>query len=79
MCHDMIAVKLPHLMVTQIICNRKIFTFIAQHKLDPLGSLQVMGAFTRCEIVGRRFPICHVHVDDAIVEVGTLFSCSGRE
>lgn len=29
---------------------------------------QVRKAFHRCEIVGKRFPICHVHVDDAIVE-----------
>ncbi|KAI7749182.1 hypothetical protein M8C21_028237, partial [Ambrosia artemisiifolia] len=40
---------------------------------------EVMRAFPRCEIVGRRFPICHVHVDDAIVEVGPLFSCAGYE
>lgn len=41
--------------------------------------LQVMRAFPRCEIVGRRFPICHVHVDDAIVEVGLLCSYTGYE
>lgn len=29
--------------------------------------------FSRCEIVGRRFPICHVHVGDDIVEVCFLF------
>ncbi|KAI3672359.1 hypothetical protein L6452_38443 [Arctium lappa] len=39
---------------------------------------EVMGAFPRCEIVGRRFPICHVHVDDAIVEVSS-FSTTGRK
>ncbi|KAJ6347066.1 hypothetical protein OIU76_003712 [Salix suchowensis] len=30
---------------------------------------QVRKAFHRCEIVGKRFPICHVHVDDVIVEL----------
>ncbi|PWA41117.1 Poly A polymerase, head domain-containing protein [Artemisia annua] len=39
---------------------------------------EVMRAFPRCEIVGRRFPICHVHVDDAIVEVSS-FSTTGRK
>ncbi|KAI3730785.1 hypothetical protein L1987_61962 [Smallanthus sonchifolius] len=39
---------------------------------------EVMRAFPRCEIVGRRFPICHVHVDDAIVEVSS-FSTNGRK
>ncbi|KAJ6388269.1 hypothetical protein OIU77_026781 [Salix suchowensis] len=34
---------------------------------------QVRKAFHRCEIVGKRFPICHVHVDDVIMEVS---SCS---
>lgn len=29
---------------------------------------EVMGTFSRCEIVGRRFPICHVHIEDKIVE-----------
>lgn len=33
---------------------------------------QVRKAFHRCEIVGKRFPICHVHVDDAIVEVSSF-------
>lgn len=50
-------------------------SFIAQYKLDTFGLFfQVMRVFSRCEIVGRRFPICHVHVDDVIVEVGSLFS-----
>lgn len=38
---------------------------------------EVLRTFPRCEIVGRRFPICHVHVDDTIVEVSS-FSTSGR-
>ncbi|XP_077212165.1 uncharacterized protein LOC143847272 [Tasmannia lanceolata] len=39
---------------------------------------QVMRTFSQCEIVGKRFPICHVHVDDSIVEVSS-FSTSGRK
>ncbi|CAH1423110.1 unnamed protein product [Lactuca virosa] len=38
---------------------------------------EVMKTFSRCEIVGRRFPICHVHVGDDIVEVSS-FSTSAR-
>lgn len=30
--------------------------------------------FPRCEIVGRRFPICHVHIGDDLVEVSLLSS-----
>ncbi|XP_058102989.1 uncharacterized protein LOC131246656 isoform X2 [Magnolia sinica] len=39
---------------------------------------EVVRTFSRCEIVGRRFPICHVHVNDSIVEVSS-FSTSGRK
>ncbi|MQL79376.1 hypothetical protein Taro_011799 [Colocasia esculenta] len=39
---------------------------------------EVMRAFSRCEIVGKRFPICHVHVNDSIVEVSS-FSTSARK
>lgn len=28
-----------------------------------------MRTFSWCEIVGKRFPICHVHVEDTIVGV----------
>ncbi|KAG0459662.1 hypothetical protein HPP92_022790 [Vanilla planifolia] len=38
---------------------------------------EVKKAFSRCEIVGRRFPICHVHTDDGIVEVSS-FITTGR-
>ncbi|RID59368.1 hypothetical protein BRARA_F02603 [Brassica rapa] len=39
---------------------------------------EVVRTFSRCEIVGRRFPICHVHVgDDDIVEVSS-FSTSAQ-
>lgn len=31
-----------------------------------------MRTFSRCEIIGRRFPICHVHVDECIIEVCLL-------
>ncbi|KAF3438521.1 hypothetical protein FNV43_RR21283 [Rhamnella rubrinervis] len=33
---------------------------------------EVRRAFSWCEIVGKRFPICHVHIDDTIVEVQTV-------
>ncbi|KAF9671767.1 hypothetical protein SADUNF_Sadunf12G0082800 [Salix dunnii] len=39
---------------------------------------QVVRAFSRCEIVGKWFPICHVHIGDAIVEVSS-FSTIGRK
>ncbi|PWA88209.1 polynucleotide adenylyltransferase family protein [Artemisia annua] len=38
---------------------------------------EVRTAFSRSEIVGKRFPICHVHVGDDIVEVSS-FSTSAR-
>ncbi|KAK2974204.1 hypothetical protein RJ640_021495 [Escallonia rubra] len=33
---------------------------------------EVMSTFSRCEKIGKRFPICHVHVDDDIVEVSSF-------
>ncbi|KAG9446248.1 hypothetical protein H6P81_012376 [Aristolochia fimbriata] len=39
---------------------------------------EVMRIFSRCEVVGKRFPICHVHVNDTIVEVSS-FSTSARK
>lgn len=30
--------------------------------------------FSHCDIVGKRFPICHVHVSDCIVEVSSQLS-----
>ncbi|KAM7269796.1 hypothetical protein ACFE04_025293 [Oxalis oulophora] len=36
------------------------------------GLKEVRKTFNQCEIVGRRFPICHVHVDDTIVEVSSF-------
>ncbi|CAI9113189.1 OLC1v1013754C1 [Oldenlandia corymbosa var. corymbosa] len=38
---------------------------------------EVKRIFSRCEIVGKRFPICHVHIDDSIVEVSS-FNTYGR-
>nr|GLL35999.1 uncharacterized protein LOC104102017 isoform X2 [Ipomoea trifida] len=40
--------------------------------------LQVKRTFSQCEIVGRRFPICHVCVDDTIVEVSSFHTCAGK-
>ncbi|XP_047316895.1 poly(A) polymerase I-like isoform X2 [Impatiens glandulifera] len=39
---------------------------------------QVLRIFSRCEIVGKRFPICHVHIDGTIIEVSS-FSTSARK
>lgn len=39
---------------------------------------EVKRTFSRCEIVGRRFPICHVHIDDEIVEVSSFSTNGGR-
>ncbi|KAE9454840.1 hypothetical protein C3L33_13307, partial [Rhododendron williamsianum] len=39
---------------------------------------EVLRTFSRCEVVGRRFPICHVHVDDTIIEVSSFSTC-GRK
>ncbi|CAK9177471.1 unnamed protein product [Ilex paraguariensis] len=39
---------------------------------------EVMRTFSRCEIIGRRFPICHVHIDDSIVEVSSFSTCATK-
>ncbi|GAB2221405.1 hypothetical protein Droror1_Dr00012581 [Drosera rotundifolia] len=39
---------------------------------------EVLRTFPRCRIIGRRFPICHVHVGGYIVEVSS-FSTRGRK
>ncbi|KAK6148013.1 hypothetical protein DH2020_018925 [Rehmannia glutinosa] len=41
----------------------KDFDIITSAKLK-----EVMRTFSRCEMIGRRFPICHVHIGDTIVE-----------
>ncbi|XP_028766816.1 uncharacterized protein LOC114724599 isoform X2 [Neltuma alba] len=33
---------------------------------------EVMRTFSWCEMIGKRFPICHVHVDGTIVEVSSF-------
>ncbi|MCH81204.1 CCA tRNA nucleotidyltransferase 1 mitochondrial-like, partial [Trifolium medium] len=33
---------------------------------------EVMKVFSWCEIVGERFPICHVHMDGTIIEVSSF-------
>ncbi|KAL1364517.1 hypothetical protein HN51_012697 [Arachis hypogaea] len=33
---------------------------------------EVLRTFTWCEIVGKKFPICHVHMDGTIVEVSSF-------
>ncbi|KAG7551666.1 tRNA nucleotidyltransferase/poly(A) polymerase RNA and SrmB- binding domain [Arabidopsis thaliana x Arabidopsis arenosa] len=38
---------------------------------------EVVRTFPRCEIVGRRFPICHVYIGDDLVEVSS-FSTSAQ-
>ncbi|KAK1259770.1 hypothetical protein QJS04_geneDACA015376 [Acorus gramineus] len=40
---------------------------------------EVKRLFSHCEIVGRRFPICHVHVDDYIVEVSSFSTNERRD
>ncbi|BFG32233.1 hypothetical protein CerSpe_185070 [Prunus speciosa] len=39
---------------------------------------EVTRTFSWCEIVGKRFPICHVHISDTVVEVSS-FSISARK
>ncbi|KAG8379491.1 hypothetical protein BUALT_Bualt07G0094000 [Buddleja alternifolia] len=39
---------------------------------------EVMSTFSRCEMIGRRFPICHVHVGDTIVEVSSFSTRTTR-
>ncbi|TKY73699.1 putative poly(A) polymerase [Spatholobus suberectus] len=41
---------------------------------------KVMRTFSWCEIVDKRFPICHVHMDGTIVEVSSFDTtrCKGR-
>ncbi|GLT39940.1 hypothetical protein SLA2020_141050 [Shorea laevis] len=61
--------------VRDLILNRtpKDFDIITTAELR-----EVKGAFSRCQIVGRRFPICHVHIDDTVVEVSS-FSTSAQK
>ncbi|CAN6912425.1 unnamed protein product [Brassica oleracea] len=62
-------------------CVRDLILKRTPRDFDILTSAElreVVRTFSRCEIVGRRFPICHVHVgDDDIVEVSS-FSTSAQ-
>lgn len=60
--------------VRDMILNRapKDFDIITSANLK-----EVSRTFSWCEIVGRRFPICHVHIDDGIIEVSS-FSTTNR-
>ncbi|XP_040368193.1 uncharacterized protein LOC112178662 isoform X3 [Rosa chinensis] len=37
---------------------------------------EVTRTFAWCQVVGRRFPICHVHIGDTVVEVQTVVPAS---
>ncbi|KAH7516797.1 hypothetical protein FEM48_Zijuj10G0172800 [Ziziphus jujuba var. spinosa] len=39
---------------------------------------EIKQTFIHCEIVGKRFPICHVHVNDTIVEVSSFSTCNSK-
>ncbi|KZV38782.1 Polynucleotide adenylyltransferase family protein [Dorcoceras hygrometricum] len=39
---------------------------------------EVMRTFSRCEMIGKRFPICHVHIDDTVVEVSSFSTRATR-
>ncbi|XP_042398784.1 poly(A) polymerase I-like isoform X3 [Zingiber officinale] len=39
----------------------------------------VKRTFSHCDIVGKRFPICHVHVSDCIVEVSSFNTHARRQ
>ncbi|KAM6594783.1 hypothetical protein CsatA_002486 [Cannabis sativa] len=39
---------------------------------------EVRRAFSWCEIVGKRFPICHVHLDETIIEVSSFSTSRDR-
>ncbi|XP_022987140.1 uncharacterized protein LOC111484780 isoform X4 [Cucurbita maxima] len=60
--------------VRDLILNRtpKDFDIITSAELK-----EVSRTFSWCEIVGMKFPICHVHIDGSIVEVSS-FSTSSR-
>ncbi|KAF5730989.1 hypothetical protein HS088_TW19G00592 [Tripterygium wilfordii] len=55
--------------VRDLILNRipKDFDILTSAELE-----KVVGMFSFCSIVGRRFPICHVNIDGTIVEVSSF-------
>ncbi|GLT63997.1 hypothetical protein SLA2020_365170 [Shorea laevis] len=65
---------LPFQVLTVELCTRS-YPEENSKRLDIITSAElkeVRKTFVQCEIVGRRFPICHVHVDDTIVEVSSF-------
>lgn len=58
--------------VRDVIMNRvpKDFDILTTAELREVKQI-----FSRCEIVGRRFPICHVHVNDITLEVSSFSTC----
>ncbi|CAL1389205.1 unnamed protein product [Linum trigynum] len=61
-------------------CVRDLILKRTPKDFDIITSAQlkeVVRAFSCCQIVGKRFPICHVHIDDTIIEVSS-FSTTGR-
>ncbi|OWM65519.1 hypothetical protein CDL15_Pgr009109 [Punica granatum] len=56
-------------------CVRDLILRRTPKDFDIITSAQlkeVVRAFSWCVIVGKRFPICHVHIDNTIVEVQTV-------
>ncbi|XP_010426382.1 PREDICTED: uncharacterized protein LOC104711381 [Camelina sativa] len=61
-------------------CVRDLVLKRTPKDFDVLTSAElrdVVRTFSRCEIVGRRFPICHVHVGSDMIEVSS-FSTSAQ-
>ncbi|XP_031406360.1 uncharacterized protein LOC116214964 [Punica granatum] len=62
-------------------CVRDLILRRTPKDFDIITSAQlkeVVRAFSWCVIVGKRFPICHVHIDNTIVEVSSFTSCGKR-
>ncbi|KAM1209427.1 hypothetical protein FF1_015128 [Malus domestica] len=62
--------------VRDLILNRtpKDFDIITSAELK-----EVTRTFSWCEIVGKRFPICHVHIGDTVIESGRNLSSDFRK
>ncbi|TQE12888.1 hypothetical protein C1H46_001534 [Malus baccata] len=62
--------------VRDLILNRtpKDFDIITSAELK-----EVTRTFSWCEIVGKRFPICHVHIADRVIESGRNLSSDFRK
>ncbi|CAH2064798.1 unnamed protein product [Thlaspi arvense] len=61
-------------------CVRDLILKQTPKDFDVLTSAElreVVQTFSRCEIVGRRFPICHVHIGNDMIEVSS-FSTSAQ-